>query len=124
MPEGKKPAHRIAAHGLPPDDKDEGSATVAADELRSLGAAVARTDDTGQFQLVAPRPGDYKLVIVSHRASRPEGHTIALADQEQLSRVFASPSELIGQRRYAILSRHLAGSPPRLTHEFGPTDKQ
>ena len=47
-----------------------------------------------------------------------------MADTKELAEYFASPSELIGQRRYVLMSRRLAGVPPRLVHEFGPTDKK
>jgi hypothetical protein len=124
LPKGKQPDRKIAARGLRPVDNDDLSVVPAVEDLRTMGAAVARTDDAGEFQLVAPRPGDYTLVILSHRTERPEGRTIAMADQEELGRVFASPGELIGQQRYAILSRRLAGAPSHLTHEFGPVDKK
>jgi hypothetical protein len=124
LPAGKKAEQKIAARGLRPGDDDDLSAAPAAEALRSLGAAVAKTDSSGQFQLVVPRPGDYSLVILSHRANRPDGQTIAMSDQEELSHVFASPKELIGQKRYTIASRRLAGAPPAFTHEFGPTDKK
>ena len=124
LPAGKKAERKIVARGLRPGDEDDLSAAPAAEALRSLGAAVARTDNSGQFQLVVPRPGDYSLVIVSHRANRPEGQTIAMSDHDELSHVFASPNELIGQKRYTIVSRRLAGAPPVFTHEFGPTDKK
>lgn len=124
LPVRAKADAKIAARGLRPGDEDDLLALPAADALRSLGAAVARTDNSGQFQLVVPRPGNYTLVVLSHRAERPEGHTMSPGDQQELSRVFASPGELIGQKRYTITSRRLAGAPPVFTHEFGPTDKE
>lgn len=124
LPAGKSPAKKIAARGLKPGDGDDLSALPAADDLRSLGATVARADKSGQFELVVPRPGDYSLVIVSHHAQRPDDQTIAMADAKELGRVFASPSDLIGQHRYAVVSQRLAGAPRPFTHEFGPTDKE
>ena len=123
LPGGKAPTQKISARGLRPGDRDDLSALPAADHLRSLGGTVARTDNTGQFQLVVPRPGNYSLLIVSHQATRPEGQTVALADLGELGRIFTSPNELIGQKRYAVLSQRLAGAPRPITHEFGPIDK-
>jgi hypothetical protein len=123
LPGGKTPAQKISTRGLRPGDRDDLSALPAADNLRSLGGTVARTDNTGQFQLVVPRPGNYSLLIVSHRLARPDGETVARADLDELGRVFTSPSDLVGQNRYAILSQRLAGAPRPITHEFGPIDK-
>ncbi|MGH7138944.1 MAG: hypothetical protein ACREHD_24630 [Pirellulales bacterium] len=123
LPGGKTPTRKISARGLRPGNGDDLSALPAADHLRSLGGTVARTDNTGQFQLVVPRPGNYSLLIVSHRATRPDGQPVARADLDELGRVFTSPNELIGQNRYAILSQRLAGAPRPITHEFGPIDK-
>ena len=124
LPADKKPAHKIAARGLRAGDDDDLDASPSAEALRTIGAAVVRSNDSGQFELVVQRPGDYSLLIISHHASRPEGSTIALADAEELSQYFASPKELIGQQRYALIAMRLAGAPPAFTHEFGPTDKQ
>lgn len=123
LPAGKAPAEKIAASGLRPGDGDDLSAVPAVDELRAIGGAIARADQRGQYQLVVPRPGDFSILIVSRRAKRGSERTIAMADQQALARVFASPSDLIGQQRYAIISRRLAGAPPPYNHEFGPTDK-
>ncbi|HVX12541.1 MAG TPA: hypothetical protein VHC22_15275 [Pirellulales bacterium] len=124
LPVGKKADPKISARGLRPGDDDDLSETPAAEALRSLGGAVARTDSSGQFQLVVPRPGEYSLVLLSHRANRPGGQPIAANDRDELGRVFASPKELIGDKRYSITSRRLAGAPPAFTHEFEPTDKK
>lgn len=123
LPAGKTSGRKLAARGLHPGDGDDLSAVPAIDDLRSLGGAVARADERGQFQLVVPKPGDFSILIVSRRSKRPSDQTIAMSDQQELARVFASPSDLIGEQRYAIVSRRLAGAPPPYTHEFGPTDK-
>ena len=122
LPPDKKPDRKIAARGLRAGDEDDLDA--AADALRAIGAAVARADDAGQFQLLVPRPGNYSLVIISNHANRPDGLTVALADAEELSQYFSSPAELIGQKRYAVSVRKLSGAPPPMIHEFGPTDKK
>ncbi|HQU46427.1 MAG TPA: hypothetical protein PK867_26710 [Pirellulales bacterium] len=123
LPAGKKPAKKIAARGLRPADEDELNAAPSADALRALGGSIARVDESGQFQLVVPRPGNYWLLIISHLASRPDELAIAMSDVKELSGYFASPSELIGQQRYSLSSRRLSGAPPSMVQEFGPTDK-
>jgi hypothetical protein len=124
LPVGKKADPKIGARGLRPGDNDDLSQVPAAEALRSLGGAVARTDSSGQFQLVVPRAGEYSLILLSRRANRPEGEPIAMSDRDELGRVFASPKELVGEKRYSITSRRLAGAPAALTHEFEPTDKK
>ncbi len=47
-----------------------------------------------------------------------------MSDRDELGRVFASPKELVGEKRYSITSRRLAGAPAAFTHEFEPTDKK
>ncbi|HWB10206.1 MAG TPA: hypothetical protein VG826_13330 [Pirellulales bacterium] len=121
LPADRKPDIKIAARGLRADQEADLDAQAA---LGSVGAAAARGDAHGQFQLVVPRPGNYSLLIISSHATRPDGATLPMADGETLSNYFASPAELIGQQRYALFSRRLAGAPSPLTHEFGPTDKR
>ena len=124
LPSDKKVAHKIAARGLRAGDDDDLDAAPSAEALRAIGAAVVRSNKSGQFELIVQQPGDYSILIISHHASRPEGSTIALADAEALSQYFASPKELIGQQRYALIAKRFAGAPPPFTHEFGPTDKK
>jgi hypothetical protein len=121
LPADRKPDVKIEARGLRADEETDLDAQAA---LGEIGAAASRSDAGGQFELVVPRPGNYALLIISSHATRPEGATLPMADGEELSRYFASPRDLIGQKRYALLSQRLAGAPPPVTHEFGPTDKQ
>lgn len=123
LPAGKTPDKKLSVRGLRPGDGDDFSAVPAVDDLRTLGGAIARADDHGQFQLIVRQPGDFSILIVSRRVKRPSSRPIASSDQEELARVFASPGELIGGQRYALLSRRLSGTPKPYTHEFGPTDK-
>jgi DNA-directed RNA polymerase subunit RPC12/RpoP len=121
LPSDRKPDVKIAAHGLRADDATDLDAEAA---LSEIGAAMARSDARGQFQLVVPRPGNYAVLMISSHATRPDGVTLPMADGEELSRYFASPNQLIGQKRYALISQRLTGAPAPLTHEFGPTDKR
>lgn len=124
LPAGKKPAKKIDVRGLQPADEDDLDALPAGDALRSLGGMAVRADEQGGFVLVVPRPGNYWVLIISRHASRPEELALGISDAKELSEYFTSPNELIGQRRYSLSSRRLAGSPSKLVHEFGPTDKQ
>jgi hypothetical protein len=121
LPSDKKPDVKLAARGLRADDETDLDAEAA---LSEIGAAMARSDARGQFQLVVPHPGNYAVLMISSHATRPDGVTLPMADGEELSRYFASPNQLIGQKRYALISRRLGGSPAPLTHEFGLTDKR
>src|SRR5215469_15765902 len=121
LPADKKPDVKIAAEGLRADDDDEEGPGVNA--LREVGAEVSRSDAKGKFELVVPRPGNYTLLVVSRHATRP-GTPLDPADAKELGKYFAAPRELIGQQRYALSVRRLAGSPPAFTQEFGPTDKR
>ncbi len=120
LPVDDRPDVKLAARGLRPDDDD---LDETHDALRAAGGEVARSDAGGQFQLVVPRPGNYRLLVVSRHATRPDA-TLDTADAKELAKYLAEPGDLIGQKRYALLVRRLTGSPAPFTHEFGPTDKR
>lgn len=124
LPGGKTPEKKIDVRGIRPNDEDDLDAVPSADALRALGGAAVRTDGQGEFVLVLPRPGNYWVLIISRHAGRPEELGIGTSDAKELGGYFTSPGELIGQQRYSLSSRRLAGAPPKLVHEFGPTDKQ
>jgi hypothetical protein len=120
LPADGKPDVKIAADGLRPEDDDLDEGLEA---LRTVGGEIARSDASGRFQLVVPRPGNYTLLVVSRHATRPDA-PLDPADARELGKYLAEPRDLIGQKRYALLVRRLTGSQPPFTHEFGPTDKR
>ena len=117
LPAKKQPAHKLEAALFRPGEADESTA-AARESVEALGGALAKAGDDGQFQLVVPRPGDYFLLIVSRHAERPSDRPIAPKHLAKLSSYFDSPTELIADKRYAWLSRRLAGAPPPVRHEF------
>lgn len=117
LPAKKQPARKLEASLFSPGAADE-SKVAAREAVESLGGALATADDDGHFQLVVPRSGDYFLLIVSRHAERQRGQPISPKHLAKLSAYFDAPADLIDDKRYAWLSRRLAGAPPPVRHEF------
>jgi hypothetical protein len=122
------PIDRVPAEKLPSADLHAGDSTdtrwaALANGLSSLGGALARANDDGDFQLVVPQPGEYQVLLISAHARRPKGKGIDAEDLRQLASYFADGAGLIGRGKYVWLRRRLAGVPTPLNHDFGADGK-
>jgi hypothetical protein len=119
LPAGKYP---ISPWVLPPlgrtDFLDaENRATLR--PIEELGGAWATADTSGNFSLFVPRRGHYRLLVVSHHATRPTTALPAESDQTELTRYFDQLDRLLRGFKYRwTLNEIDLGSGP-LDVDFG-----
>ncbi len=98
LPFDERPTESIAVEGIRPADPRpiEDHPSLAAIEV--LGGSYARANARGEFEMQLPRRGRYFLLVISRNQqstqSRPKTHTA------QMSRYFASVSQLLRQQDY------------------------
>jgi len=98
--------------GLGPQTPRE-AGRVAEMAIEELGGKYDRTDALGNFLLKLPKPGSYRLLLVSRNAQRPAGEVVSAAQLREMQRYFNAPADLIGRNKYAWALREVRD--PRLT---------
>ena len=118
LPVDRHPPEKLPSVGLRPDDEESQWAPMA-NALAGFGAALARTNDEGDFQLVVPKPGEYHLLLLSRHAKRPAGEAIEKAVLDELAAYFADGAGLVGAGKYAWSRRRLSNAGAPLNYDFG-----
>ena len=119
LPVDRRPPEKLPSVGLRPDDDVESHWAPMANALAGFGAALARANDEGDFQLVVPKPGEYHLLLLSRHAKRPASQAIDKAVLDELAAYFADGAGLVGAGKFAWSRRRLRGVPTPLRHDFG-----
>ena len=68
--------------------------------IRELGGQYARADARGEFDMLLPDQGTYRVLIISANARRPEGATFDEIDAEEIGEYFDLVEEQIGRQQY------------------------
>ena len=122
LPVRSRPDVKIDGAGLapaaPPPEAD--AASLAA--IRQLGGVYQRADEQGQFRMVVPRAGEYRMLIVSGNARRRAGAEPERDDLITLGRTFRSGRKLIGPQKYVYLVKRVSAG-EQWYHDFGLSGK-
>ena len=106
------------APGTPPPAAD--AASLAA--IRQLGGVYQRADEQGQFRMVVPLTGEYRMLIVSGNARRRAGAEPDRDDLISLNRTFRSGRKLIGSQKYVYNVKHVSAG-EQWHYDFGVSGK-
>ncbi len=88
--------------------------------IERLGGAWTTVDTSGDFSLFVPRRGQYRLLVVSHHATRPATAPPAPADQKEMQRYFDRLDPLLSGFKYRWTLQQIdLGSGP-IDVDFGP----
>lgn len=109
--ENKIPGSRLA-----PDRPLPASDDLSIEIIEGWGGYYTRTNDAGQFELFV-RPGDYNVLVVSHRSKRSARQRPNRDDIAELSEYVSAPLEIIGPYRYAWLHQRF-DKDSQLSHKF------
>lgn len=101
LPSDAKLNAKFASRGLRPKDAQDAFAQNQEQAIHDLGGDVVRADAKGEFTLIVKRPGQYKVLIVSHFATRPAGDRPSDIDMKEMAKYFDNPSDLIGPHQYS-----------------------
>jgi len=104
LPAAKIPDKRLPITGLRPGDSP-GDATSAV--LAQFGGAATRADDDGRFAVFVPAAGSYRILIISHQATRWPDGPLEQGDISALGKYFDSPTDLLQRCRYRWLTKDL-----------------
>ena len=113
FPNPKLPVHEIGPLSPAPDD---GARVLLA--LEDIGGRYARADAAGEYSLVVPEPGEYRLVFISRHAERPANNAVDEIELNLLRRYFTPAPALIGRQSYVMQLADLAGGMVRKSHQF------
>jgi hypothetical protein len=95
------PASRFRPGDAPP----AGSSDPAMNGLTASGGAMARIGGDGHFQFFVPRPGPYRVLVISAHGTREPGGAWEKPDQKVLGNYFDDPAELLQRSPYKLFSR-------------------
>jgi hypothetical protein len=83
------------------------------EELKGLGGGFARADGEGRFTLFVPQPGSYRVLIISHRATRSSSDTLPPRELEEIGKYFESATVPLQRNQYRWLTWDVKpGAPP------------
>lgn len=122
------PQERVAVEGLRPWTTSLVSRKEAADQVASLGGAFAQADADGSFHVVLPRPGEYRLLIISNNLARPATITarpnrgIDELDVRGIAQYCDRPADLIGPQAYLWTRVEVRPGMTPLRHVFQEGD--
>lgn len=123
LPESRMPGSRLPLGVLPPGAPGSAEADVAVRTIEGCGGAYGRADASGAFALVLPRPGKYRLLLVSRHASRPADDPIDELDREEMGRYFRRPEQWIGPWKYRWTLEEVRPGGPAVAHHFGRNEQ-
>lgn len=111
-------ANRLQPAGLRPADSPADQ-QVAAAVAQAMQGGLTWTNAAGEFELPVPRPGSYRLVVLSRLAARADDKPIDPKDLEQLRTCLSDPEAALGRRAYLIREVEVSGtSSPVWDHQF------
>ena len=113
LPSAKTPSPRLPSQGLGPADPPLSPDDRTAKLLGEFGGATARIDSGGDFSLFVPESGAYRVLIVSHKATRAADVPIDQADLALLGNYFEKPADLLRSYKYRLmkLDLHMGAAP-------------
>ncbi len=122
------PKERVAVEGLRPWNTSLISRKEATDQIARLGGAFAQADADGSFNVVVPRPGEYRLLIISNNLARPATITarpnrgIDELDVKGIGQYCDRPADLIGPQAYLWTRVEVRPGMPPVRHVFQEGD--
>jgi len=100
LPEAKLPDRKLSFRDIRPGDPMPADPPRTVRLIRELGGEYGRTDAQGEFFLVVPDQGTYRLLIISNHADREKATEIDEVEEEEMKSYFDLPELLIERRRY------------------------
>lgn len=96
--------------GPPPDSFVEA--------VHEAGGDLAMVNESGAFEIVVPRPGEYDVLIISAHGRRPTGQLVQKQQLDEMVERFESPSTLIGWQQYDWHSTQIDKPPQAIEQTF------
>ncbi len=100
LPDGKTLDKPIPIAGLRPEEPEPDKNSPTVRSLIAAGGVLTRTNEKGHFQLVAPQPGKYNVLILSQQVNRELAGQEQMKDRKDLERYFDLPGDLLKNKLY------------------------
>jgi hypothetical protein len=89
------------------------------EEIRNAHGDITLVKDSGSFEIVVPRAGEYQMLVISSHGRRPQGQLVNKSHLEEMVEWFESPSSLIGWSLYLWQPQRI-DDPPASIELFFP----
>ncbi len=119
LPLGRLPEQKLSIRDIRPHSPPPGENHPSLLKIRGLGGAYARADARGDFRMTLPKPGDYRLLIVSRHARRPAGNDVEVSDLVEIRDYFELAELLIDRCKYRWTLEKVGGGSHRVEANFG-----
>jgi hypothetical protein len=118
IPSDQKPAEKLPALGLRPEDHALRH-QPGVEQLRRLGGLFDHLDVEGRFSVTLPRQAEYYVLILSKNVDRSARQAIFPDELSILQKYFADVPELIGNREFLLVAPKTApGRPASIEHVY------
>jgi hypothetical protein len=118
LPAGKAPPIPLPVAGLRPDDWTPPADNANLRGLTNMHGAAAQVDAAGNFSLIVPSAGTYRILIISHHATRVPDNALEASDFGELARYFSMPADLLRSSAYHWLSRDVTRDAKPIEEQF------
>ncbi len=100
LPVGKRPQEKLSLRDIRPRDPIPDTPPKNVRLIREFGGEYARADAKGDFFMVLPDQGVYRVLIISAHARHPEGVAFDEIDAEEIGEYFDLVERQIGRQQY------------------------
>jgi len=100
LPDGKYPQKTLPIQGIRPQDPSPAESQRTVRMIRQLGGAYAKANAEGDFSMVVSQQGEYRLLIVSSHAARPQGVKLDEFDLAEMEKYFELADHLVNRFKY------------------------
>jgi DNA-directed RNA polymerase subunit RPC12/RpoP len=118
LPEKALSSNKLGPHSRPPDETDESLKAIVA-----FGGAYCRADATGDFSMVVPDLGTYRILVISRNAKRPKDVELDEADFVEIEEYLSGAKRLIGRGKYRWTREEVTARLAPIEVNFGQSGK-
>ena len=119
LPGDKWPERPLATNGLGPNDRPPQETDESLKAIVAFGGAYCRADASGDFSMVVPDLGTYRMLIVSRNARRPQDVELDEVDVVEIEEYLSGAKTLIGRGKYRWTSKEVTARLAPIEVNFG-----
>ena len=124
LPADVLPETRLSPSGLRPQDRPPADTHRSVKAIVEFGGAYCRADASGDFSMVVPNMGTYRLLIVSCHTTRPKDAELDEAHLVEMEEYFSRVESLIGPKKYHWTSEEINTRFRPIEINFGQSGKE
>jgi len=122
LPAERPPDATIPVQGLRPNEPPPSPESESVRRIEQLGGAYARSDGSGTFRVVLPRPGPYRVLLISRQTRRRPETSADHVHLSEIGQYFHPAADLLGRHKYRWTLEPIDAGGPAIRHNFGPDE--